>query len=193
MATDPRELLLRLRRENATLRERVGADAASTCEPGSLVRETVSRVRECLVEGDVRGALSILNGTTPHRFTAVYRFDGEMLVNLHVFDRLDADERLFPTIPVSASYCMYVRDPQRFFALEDSMADERVRAHPKREQVRSYCGIALLNEDGTIFGSLCHFDFAEVRVPEAAFDLLDEVGRVLQVELARTLTRPHAR
>jgi GAF domain-containing protein len=85
-----------------------------------------------------------------------------MLVNLHVFERLhdaEADERLFPTIPVSASYCMYVRDPQRFFALEDSMADERVRAHPKREQVRSYCGIALLNEDGTIFGSLCRFDF----------------------------------
>jgi hypothetical protein len=127
---DPSELLDRLRSENAALRARLSVSTPTSSALRDSVRDTVTRVRNCLAARDVRGALAILNTTTPHRFTAIYRFDGETLVNLNVFDRLDPEASLFPSIPVSASYCMYVRDPLHFFALEDSLTDARRRRTP---------------------------------------------------------------
>jgi hypothetical protein len=38
----------------------------------------VEEVRARLEEDGLHGALALVNGRTPHRFTGVYRYDGEM-------------------------------------------------------------------------------------------------------------------
>lgn len=194
MPLPPEEFLERLKRENAALRKRVGgSEPARANDEGTPLqsprRAIVEGMRAKLVTGDVRGALAILNGASTHRFTAIYRFDEDQLVNLCLVDRENPDAKLFPTIPVTASYCVYLREPERFFALEDSFEDTRVIEHDKQPHVRSYCGVVIENDDGSLYGSLCQFDFGPVLTPPGVFDLLDDVVRVLGADLRKALAR----
>jgi hypothetical protein len=45
------------------------------------------------------------------------------------------------------------------------LTDDRLRQHPARASVRSYCGVLLSAADGTPFGTLCHFDLVPGEVP----------------------------
>ena len=112
-----------------------------------------------MAAGDLRGALMYLNSLTRHRFSSLYRFDNEMLRNVVLFDRLNPEQPRCDDLPVLASYCVFVRDEQATFRVDDSHIDARLGSHSKRAQVRSYCGVPLLDECGSMFGSLCHFDF----------------------------------
>ena len=121
--------------------------------------------RAVLAEEGMRGALKFLNGRTSHRFTSIYRFDGSVLCNLYLYDRANPGLQLFPDAALEESYCSVVNETRAAFVTLDSLHDERVRNHPKRELVLSYCGIPLVREDGTLFGTLCHFDFVPHTIP----------------------------
>jgi GAF domain-containing protein len=135
--------------------------------------------RQRLDRNGVRDALRLLNRLSSHRFTALFRFEGGTLRNLHLIDRSDPSVERTPDQPVLDSYCVYVRRSERTFVTGNSEADERVEGHPKQHSVRSYCGIPLLDERGRLFGTICHFDFApvafsddEVRMLETAAPLI---------------------
>ncbi len=59
---------------------------------------------------------------------------------------------------MNASYCALVRTAGAPFAVSDALADPRVATHPKRATLRSYCGVPIFREDGSLFGTLCHYD-----------------------------------
>ena len=46
------------------------------------------RLEEAMERGGIHGALRFLNARSPYRYTAIYRFVGEMVRNLYLFDRL---------------------------------------------------------------------------------------------------------
>ncbi len=152
------------------------------------LEEALRSLEALLTRRGVRALLVFLNGLTAHRFTALFRFDGETLNNAYFYDRDDPRADSCPDIPVSASYCVYVRDTRSTFVTNDSLDDARVRDHPKRNEVRAYCGVPLVDEDGIVFGSICHFDFRPVSISQANVELMEAVAPLLK----RLERRPQA-
>lgn len=145
------------------------------------IRDAYSELEKILSGGDVRGALAFLNSLGKHRFTALFVFDDELLRNVFVYDRENPDLEALPDIiPVEASYCVFVRDTCRTFRVENSVVDGRVDGHPKQAVVQSYCGVPILLPDGSLYGSICHFDLDAIPFEEAQVDLLERVAAMLQ-------------
>ena len=139
-------------------------------------------LRTILHHDGARAALIFLNGLTRHRYSALYRFEGETLRNLFFYDRDNPKIEEVEEIPVNASYCVFVRDSGDVFHTSDALRDERVREHPKREQIRAYCGVPVLDRAGKLFGSICHFDAAPTVILDADVALMEAAGRLLQEE-----------
>lgn len=146
----------------------------------ATIADSMRQLRAVLREQDIRAALIFLNGLTEHRFTALYRFDKETLKNLYFFDRENPTQESTPDIPVMASYCVFVRSRRSLFTTPDSLQDERVRGHPKRHEVRSYCGVPLRDINGEMFGTICHFDFRSIPISDANVELMEAVAPLIK-------------
>lgn len=79
-----------------------------------------------------------------------------------------------------ASYCVFVRDRGRAFATSDSLQDARVRGHPKRREVQSYCGVPLRDTNGEMFGTICHFDFRAIPISDENVELMEAIAPLLK-------------
>jgi hypothetical protein len=95
----------------------------------------VTTFRQLLRTEGVRAALRFLNSISSHRFTALFRFEGDTLRNLHLIDRDNPQVERCPDLPVLESYCIYVRNSAKPFLIDNSLHDERVEGHPKRQVV----------------------------------------------------------
>lgn len=156
-------------------------------------REIVSRFRTILEADGVRGALGFLNQQGAHRFTGLFRFDGGTLRNLHLIDRDDPTVERCPDQPVLDSYCVYVRQTGQTFVTADTRDDPRVEGHPKQHSVQSYCGVLLLEENGELFGTICHFDFDPVPFSSEEVFLLEDVASTLMQAIRATESHPEQR
>lgn len=156
--------------------------------------EVATEVRQELTRSGVRAALVRLNEYSAHRFTALFRFDGPTLRNLHLIDHLDADVERCPDMPVEDSYCVFVRDLASRFITEDANTDDRVAGHPKQELIKSYCGLPLQTSTGQLFGTICHFDYAPLPFAENEILVLEDIARhlVATIEAGDGLTAREA-
>ena len=144
----------------------------------SYYQTTVMTARHLLQNGGVRLALLYLNSRTPHRFTAIFRFEEGTLRNLHLIDRLDPKVERCPDLPVLESYCLFVRDSGCTFLTEDALHDTRVEGHPKQRVVQSYCGVPLFDGDD-LFGTICHFDYRSIPFSKEDVWVLEEIAPML--------------
>lgn len=140
----------------------------------------LQQLRALIRDGDVRGALALLNARTEHRFTSLYRFDDDTLRNVWFHDCEHPARETIDDIPVLASYCVFVREERSTFRVHDSDTDARVADHPKREQIRAYCGVPLLDSMGRMFGTICHFDFRPMRISDENVELMEALAPMLQ-------------
>ena len=108
------------------------------------------------------------------------RFDRDMLRTLTFYDRANPTAIPPDDIPVEASYCVYVRDSGRPFHVENSLSDMRVELHPKRLEIQSYVGVPLEDDNGLPVGTLCHFDFHPVPIPEETVRLMEDFAKLLK-------------
>ena len=148
---------------------------AATCIRTSH-RQVVTHFRELLVAQGLLAAMRFANEQSRHRFTAIYRFDGPTLRNVLLVDRADASVNATPDLPVLESYCVYVREASARFLTDDAPHDARTTGHAKREAVQSYCGIPIMAMDGTLWGTICHFDYAPVPFDEGEVALLESLA-----------------
>ncbi len=142
--------------------------------------DTLAEIKNVLASKGLRSAVEFLNSLTPHRFTSLYRFDGPTLRSLTFYDRENPSVESCEDIPVEASYCVFVRNTGQRFAVADASCDERVKDHAKRETVRRYCGVPLLDGSGRMVGSICHFDLEPGRVAEKDVELLERMAELLR-------------
>lgn len=143
----------------------------------------IREVRALLARGALREAVIYLNTQSDHRFTSLYRFAGDTLSSVEFFDRERPDVDLSEDIPVIASYCVFVRDSGGTFSTPDSLDDRRLVNHAKRLQVRSYCGVPLVDDEGRMFGSVCHFDFVPRQIRSSDIELLESLAPALQRQI----------
>jgi GAF domain-containing protein len=144
--------------------------------------QAVAELKAIIREDGIRAGLIFLNGLTEHRFSALYQFADHQLRNLYFFDREYPDVESAEEIPVTASYCVFLRDTGQLFHTSDALRDDRVRSHPKREQIQAYCGVPVLDAEGKLFGSICHFDLQPRVIADEDVDLMEAVARLLRDE-----------
>ncbi|RPD44149.1 hypothetical protein DNI29_22395 [Hymenobacter sediminis] len=101
-------------------------------------------------------ALHYLNARTPHRYTGLWRFEGNMLRNVALYDRADPTRQRGEDAPLSATYCALVGRQQAPLAIHDATTDARAQGVPT--PVVSYCGVLVQDAQGRPFGTLCHYD-----------------------------------
>lgn len=113
----------------------------------------------------VRPALAYLRGLTDYRFVSIFRFENGNTVSVAHVDRDDPTAVHTADAPTDSAYCCYVRDTNGTFVTADALLDPRTEGHAKRHIVSAYCGIPIMDSEGVLFGTLCHYD-TEPRDPE---------------------------
>lgn len=113
----------------------------------------------------MREALAYLLDLTDYRFIGIFRFqDGQADAAAHV-DRENPSVMRAQEVPDTATYCCYVRDSRGVFMTANAMLDARTEGDPVRAVVPAYCGVPVMDSEGKILGTLCHYDLVP-RDPE---------------------------
>ena len=112
-----------------------------------------------LEQGGLVEALRFLNLRTPHRFTGVYRFDGETLRNVALVDKWLPGTQVGDDVPLARAYCSHLLGNGGSLDLGDGRTDPRTPGM-QDSSVVSYCGSVILDEQEQPWGALCHFDEA---------------------------------
>ena len=145
----------------------------------------VDDVRAAMHEGGVSAALSVLNAGVPHRYSAIFKLDGPLLRNTHMFDKLG---QLRPegleTVVLAESFCQVVlRDG--FLLVDHSGRERQLDGSPYQNVVVAYHGVPILDNAGELSGTLCHFDMVEQSLSDPEFACLQEAARLFAGELSR--------
>lgn len=124
-------------------------------------------------------AIQYLNAGVAHRFTAVFRIDGDTLRNQLLCDKLgEICPAFLAEVPLNTSFCQFVLQ-DGFFQTTNSTTDRRLDGNPYQGVVVSYHGVPLQSVTGELWGTLCHFDLLELALPDAEFELLEQAAKLL--------------
>jgi hypothetical protein len=126
----------------------------------------------------IHAALSYLNKRTPHRYTGLYRFDGDQLCNEALFDRYEPTLLQAGNTPLEATYCSLVGQQQAPVEINDAATDMRVKGII-HTPVISYCGVLVRDSEGKPFGSLCHYDMQRCQERTTDLPLLEAAASLL--------------
>ena len=126
--------------------------------------------RTALLDG-VHAALRYLNSRTPHRFTGVYRYDGEMLRNMALFDRFEPEKQRGIDIPMADAYCANVGRSREPLEFADASGDGRFPYLPGSPVV-CYSGVLISSPEGVPYGTLCHYDIQRCETRTSDIPLL---------------------
>jgi hypothetical protein len=148
--------------------------------------EGLESLRRVLDEAGLHEALRYLNGRTPYRFTGVYRYDGDTLRNVALFDRWLPESRKGDDAPMGQTFCAIMREEGDSLEVDHAAGDERF-PWMQQNAVVCYSGAVIRDTEGRPFGTLCHFDVNRVQQTTRDVALLRHAGRVIfdSVDLAR--------
>ena len=141
--------------------------------------------RTALETDGVIASLAVLNGGIAHRYTGVFRLDGDLLTNTHLYDkRGEPPQPDLRSVVLTDSFCQVVlRDGG--LAMEDSALDERVAGSPFQGVVVAYHGVPIVDDDGELFGTLCHFDLQSHPLADEEFECLRQAAHLLGARSAQ--------
>ena len=132
----------------------------------------------------VHSALRFLNSRTPHRFTGIYRYDGDVLRNVYLFDQFDPASTKGQDVPMVDAYCANVGRAGSGIEFSDVGTDRKVEIK-SGSPVVSYCGALIRDSSGEPFGTLCHYDVKPCDVPVSDLPLLEEIAPLIYEALVR--------
>jgi hypothetical protein len=156
----------------------------------SMQRE-IGEFEDALHRRGVQAALQYLNSRTPHRYTGIFRFDGDTLRNEALFDRYESTLTKGTDAPMEATYCSLVGRQQAALEINDATTDPRVKDIINTPVV-SYCGVLIRDSEGKPFGSLCHYDMQRCQERTTDLPLLEAASRLLYQQLNKPQTQEKA-
>lgn len=127
------------------------------CLPQQRMQSLIHEFERMLQSRGLHAALGLLNSRTTHRFTGVYRFDGEWLRNVALFDRWNPLQAVGADAPMRETFCAIVPTQGTTLEVIDGSTDPRF-PWMNENAVVSYCGTLIRAVTGDPFGTLCHFD-----------------------------------
>lgn len=72
-----------------------------------------------------------------------------------------------------------MRDGNGVFTTADALADPRLSEHVARQVVRGYCGVPVIDAEGALLGTLCHYDTVPRDPGQIDFELMVQVASTL--------------
>lgn len=138
-----------------------------------------------LQTGGLAGGLRYLNDPIDHRYTAVYQLRDLVLRNVALVDKEgEVRPEFLAEVPLEDSFCQFVmRDGM--FKTQHSGEDSRLDGHKYQGVLRSYIGVPLLNDEGVLYGTICHFDALQRTLRDEDFDFLQRAARLIPRYLPR--------
>ena len=151
-----------------------------TRSDGLRTREHFETFVQTLESSGPRDALAYILSLSDYRFIGIFRFqDGKATAAIH-YDRENPSVTRSDEVPDTATYCCFVRNRRGVFTTANALEDARLDKHAARSAVQAYCGLPILDPDGQLLGTLCHYD-AVPRDPETLdLELLLQVASRLQ-------------
>lgn len=132
----------------------------------------------CLQQEGLRSAVLFLNRRTSHRYTGVFRFDGEMLRNVLLVDKWDPTVELGDDVPLAAAYCAHLHQTGEPLEVLDGATDARV-PWMHGSPIVSYCGAVIEDAQGRPWGALCHFDTSPCDSKNSDMPLIVAAARIV--------------
>jgi len=146
-------------------------------EPSVQTRQVLGLVEEQLAAGGIPGALRFLNERVPHRLTAIYRLDGDMLRRVALATKeKNLEKRALQEIRLCDSFCQFALKDGVFLTFE-AAADSRLEGHPYSGILGCYAGVPITGKLGT-YGTLCHFDFRNHEVADEEILFLERAAQL---------------
>lgn len=136
------------------------------------------QVTEALRTGGLRTALALLNARTVHRFTGVYRYDGDTLRNVALFDRFQPDVEQGGDAPMVATYCAIIPTVGDSLEVTDGRSDARF-PWMQDNAVVYYCGVQIRDDAGEPIGTLCHYDLQRCETRSSELQLMGVAAPLL--------------
>jgi hypothetical protein len=167
-------------RDPAAARELESSSAASSTHARDL-----GAFRDALLGGGLISALRFLNQRTSHRFTGVFRFDGDMLRSVALVDKWLPGVERGDDVPLAQAYCAHLKRTGEPLEVEDGATDPRT-PWMRQSPVVSYCGSVIRDAAGSPWGALCHFDTAYCQARATELPLLVDASALI-FELAAKL------
>jgi hypothetical protein len=152
----------------------------STSQENQLLPE-IDAFTELLQHQGVHAALEYLNHRTPHRYTGLFRFDGDLLRNEVLFDRYQASVRQGVDVPMATTYCALVGRQEAPLNILDATVDPQ--AQGVDTPVISYCGVLIRDAQGQAYGTLCHYDMHRCQQRTTDLPLLEAAAQLLYRQL----------
>lgn len=140
---------------------------------------TLLALRACMDQDGLAAGLRFLNQRVPHRFTGFYQLRDATLHNVGLFDKLGeiAPEALL-AVPLTSSFCQFVlRDG--CMLIDHSGQDARLNGQPYQGILNSCIGLPLTHSGADLQGTLCHFDFEPIEVPQHEHEFLRKAALLL--------------
>ena len=156
----------------------------TTLNEETPMRAEIGEFAALLHQQGVHAALGYLNHRTPHRYTGMWRFDGDTLRSEVLFDRNMADVRQGADAPMAATYCSLVGRTEAPVQLLDAAVDPQALGIDT--PVISYCGALVRDGQGKAFGTLCHYDLQRCQERTTDQPLLNAAAQLLYTHLHPT-------
>jgi hypothetical protein len=134
-----------------------------------------------LQQQGIHPALEYLNQRTPHRYTGLFRFGGEVLHNEALFDRYQPQVRQGEDVSIALTYCALVGQQEASLDILDAATDSR--AQGVETPVISYCGVLVRDAEGQAYGTLCHYDMQRCQQRTTDLPLLEAAAQLLHRHL----------
>lgn len=138
----------------------------------------------CLRGEGLHAALLHLNRRTSHRYTGVFRFDGDMLRCVRMVDKWDAGVTGRADVPMAEAYCAHVHRTGEAVRVDHGPTDPRF-PWMASSPFLSYCGAVICAPGGAHWGALCHFDTSPCEAKDSDMPLVVEAARLLYAAAVR--------
>ncbi|RZJ01679.1 MAG: hypothetical protein EOP39_23440 [Rubrivivax sp.] len=146
-------------------------------------------LQHALKEGGLMGGLTWLNRRVPHRYTVVYRFDGEAFYTIALVDKLgEPMPDLFVRVPFEDSFCQFSIGIGQF-KTADSVKDQRLDGHLHQATVQSYVGLPLTRPLVGLYGTFCHLDLVPQVISDTEFAFLQQAAPLVAEHLPATTAK----
>ena len=149
--------------------------------PANEMLPEIGEFTEMLAKQGVHAALDYLNRRTPHRYTGLFRFDGDTLRSEVLLDRLQPSVRQGLDVPMAATYCSLVGRQEAPLNILDAATDPQ--AQGVDTPVISYCGVLIRDHQGRAYGTLCHYDMQRCQERTTDLPLLQAAAQLLHQHL----------
>jgi len=132
-----------------------------------------------LLETHGPAGLNFLNSRVPHRYTGIFRLHEGALYATFLHDKLgEVIPEFLQVVPLQDSFC-HLTMREGVFRTADSTHETSLDGHKYQGVLRSYIGLPLVDNQGALYGTICHFDEQALVLADTEFEIFRKASKLL--------------